>query len=155
MKIDFPRVIQELAVNLQQPLRDPVEDACRISWNEVDMQLYLHEEEGQWLVIATLDLAEIPVGADPHIHKLMLQANYLWIASDYATLSLNPETNMVCLCDKLNAELVDAEILTARVKQLYQTALYWQGIIANESLNVKPQNNAKVVQFGDNLGIKV
>jgi len=155
MNIDFPRIIQELAVNLQQPLMDPVEDACRISWDNVDMQIYYHNEDEQELVIATLDVGEIPAGAEHHVHLLMLQANYLWIASEYATLSLNPETNIVSLCDKMNVELVDAESLTRRVKQLYQAAVYWQEIIADEAGNVNPGAPANAPEFGGDYAIKI
>lgn len=155
MQLDFPRLIQDLAVNLQQPLMEPVEDACRISWDEVDMYIYLHEHEGQELVILSLEFGEIPRGMEEHLAVLMLQANYLWIASEYATLSLNPENQKLNLCDKLHSELVDVDKLTARVKQLYQTAVYWQDIIADESQKSPQTSPALNADSENDFAIKI
>ncbi|WP_444917391.1 type III secretion system chaperone [Microbulbifer sp. JMSA003] len=154
MNLDFPRLIQELAVNLQQPLMEPVEDACRISWDEVDMHIYLHEEDGKELVIVTLDIGEIPNGQEEHICKLMLQGNYLWVASEYATLSLHPESQMIVLCDKERAEVVEIESFTQRVKALYQTAVYWQEIISVNGGDASVETNGAPVLNHD-FGIKV
>ncbi|GLS24681.1 type III secretion system chaperone [Marinibactrum halimedae] len=155
MNIDFPRLIQELAVNLQQPLMDPVEDACRISWDNVDMHVYYHDDNGENLVILTLDIGEIPAGAEQRVFLLMLQANYLWIASEYATLSINPESNRVAICDKYNAELVNAEQLTERVKKLYQAAVYWQEIIADEAQHTATEGVSIKAGFENDFAIKI
>ncbi|WP_413662007.1 type III secretion system chaperone [Microbulbifer sp. CNSA002] len=155
MKLDFSQLIQELAVNLQQPLMDQIEDACRISWDNIDMHIYYHEEDQGELVIITIDIGEIPHGQDEHFATLMLQANYLWIASEYATLSLNPETQKVVLCDKERAESIEIESFTRRVKSLYQAAIYWQGVLSSSPNVEQTDQSLGAIGMENNFGIKV
>lgn len=132
MSINFPELVQELSINLQQPLMEPIEDACRISWDNVDMHIYLHSDGEEEMLVICLDIADMPSGLEEHLSLLMLQGNYLWIASNFATLSMNLESKKLALCDKLPEALLDADKLTERVKELHQTALYWQEIIADK-----------------------
>ncbi|VUD69245.1 hypothetical protein TDB9533_04612 [Thalassocella blandensis] len=155
MKIDFPRLIQELSVNLQQPLMEPVEDACRISWDSIDMHVYYHNDSGENLVILLLEFSDIPKEVEHRVFQLLLNANYLWVASDYATLSINPETRKASICDKHNADLLNADDLTARVKELYQTALYWKEIIEDESHNHINVDAAETIGMNDNFAIRI
>ncbi|GLS24680.1 type III secretion system chaperone [Marinibactrum halimedae] len=141
MGLDFQRLIQELAVNLKQPLMDPIEDACRISWDGIDLFVYAHVEGEKGLIILTLEFGEL--SSEPNVSFLekMLSGNYLWAMSEYATLSIHPESKKLTLCDRLFAEKVNADMLTKRVGQLYHAALYWKGAAEEENNQYSSHND--------------
>lgn len=131
MSSTFSRLIQEVAINLQQPLLEPVEDACKISWDTIDMHIYYDNKDDQTRIVIASEIAKIGDIADNVIFKLLLQANYLWVASENATLSLNPENEYLALCDKIDIKVTNSQSLTQRIRELYKTAIYWQEVISN------------------------
>ncbi|WP_444908025.1 type III secretion system chaperone [Microbulbifer sp. SSSA008] len=155
MNLDFQRLIQDLSINLQQPLMEPVEDSCRISWDDIDMHIYHHEENSREFVVLTLDICGIPQGQELHFCNLMLQANYLWIGTEYATLSINPESQKVVLCDKEYFENIEVESLTKRVNELYQAAMYWYELITSNNNSISSGALTGNLSVDNKLGIKV
>lgn len=66
------------------------------------------------------------------VHRVMLEANNLWVGTGGATLGIQPETGNVVLAGRQPVEGVTAEGLALLMDAFADTAAYWRRVIRDE-----------------------
>lgn len=141
--LPFPRLIQEIAIQLQIAVHDTIDDACCFQWDGIDVNLYHYCEEPQNYLIFSLKISALPQQPKAAQQTLMLclNGNFLWAGTQFATLSVNSSDNHIYLCDKLCADQAynsdaspqaNLKSIVTHLEKLHQCALNWKMLIQEQ-----------------------
>jgi len=98
--------------------------------NGIVLSIVSEEEKKEIFLIAELGTIEEELQSKYAL--MMLKANWLWAETNGFTFSLDSESNIAVLQDKLSMENLSVQELYNTVELLVQTASYWKEQIQNQ-----------------------
>lgn len=87
-------------------------------------------EAGDMLLFAVLGAP--PAHRQPDVHRLLLEANNLWVGTSGATLGLQQDTGNVVMATRLPMEGMTPEQLAGILETFLDTALFWKATVAGD-----------------------
>lgn len=106
--------------------------SCNFSADDIEVTISLLDELN--ILVLTGDLGASPEFGHERLHKLMLESNYLFNATQGASLALNEANGHVCLGRYFPVQLLDDDIFYAHVEQFINVGQFWMQVIKDLAL---------------------
>ena len=126
--MEFPDIIAALgrAVGIDIAIED---DACRLEVDDTPLTIRCIPELRKICISA--EIAEPPPERLGPLFQTLLRANHLFQGTAGATLSLDPETDVVCLCRCEQLDALDEARFLSLMTEFVNTMETWAGLVVD------------------------
>ncbi|WP_019002218.1 type III secretion system chaperone [Succinimonas amylolytica] len=132
---------EELIKNLGQKLGLDLEPdetrSCNFSADDMTITVTFMEEMD--ILVLVGDLGTPPDFDRERLYKLMLEANYLYSATQGASLALNEADGHVCLNRFFPVQLLDDNSFYSHVERFINIGTFWMQVIRDLALAPEPE----------------
>jgi hypothetical protein len=104
-------------------------ETCTILVDEMKVSM-IHIIEGNRLLLFA-EVGELAEEMCPALALAALKANYLFRGTGGATLSVNPETSMLCLNQSFLLEPIEYEVFIEIINGFVDTLAQWKSLLAD------------------------
>lgn len=106
--------------------------ACNFTVDDIEVTISLLDELN--IIVLTGDLGMPPEFDLERLYKLMLESNYLFNATQGASLALNEVNGHVCLGRYFPVLLLDDDVFYSHVEQFVNVGQFWMQVMKDLSL---------------------
>lgn len=116
--------------------------SCNFSADDIEVTFSLLDELNT--VVLTGDLGTPPEFDHERLYKLMLEGNYLFSATQGASLALNEANGHVCLGRYFPVQMLDDDVFYAQVEQFINVGQFWMQVMKDLALapESEPENGS-------------
>ena len=108
-------------------LSPDAEGVVEVSFDDFVVSFHCAPMDTRVMMVA--ELGEVPPDGKEFIQSQLLEANYLFLKTSGATLSLNPENGCVTLCRSEPLDWLDVERFTQLVEGFVNDLSVWKGLL--------------------------